>query len=441
MYLARDGYSDSDAIGIRRLMDRLQLGFWDHVAGSDSFNVTRAWREMRGIARDAPVDLGPDGWLHRIHDDDRDRLTAVLSVRRGKRLKKVDLQYRYRHEKTGRWIWILTRARIMHTDSGGRPTRIVGVDSEITELKRREAEALRLSETLRLANDIGRIGVWEFDEVSSSVLWDDRMMEIYGVVAPANRIPGSFWEDRLHPDDRDEMVRYAEDCQRYKRDFNRDYRIIRGDGETRHIRSLARQVRIGGRGTRLVGVNIDVTEDYRRAEELEAARARLEHAALHDELTGLGNRRQLDLTCDAVFERFGPDDLCAVLHLDLDRFKPLNDRLGHAAGDEALRVVARRLTARLPQGGRAFRVGGDEFVIMLDDARDAATVETLCAALIEDVARPFDFEGTPCEIGVSIGYRLQRGRPESRSAVFRAADMALYDAKRAGRNCFRAFAR
>ena len=127
---------------------------------------------------------------------------------------------------------------------------------------------------------------------------------IYGITDGQNRRSGDFWEQRLHPEDRADMIAYADKCRRENRDFMHDYRILHSSGEVRHIRSKARYVGTPDTGRKLIGVNIDITEDYRRTSELDRIRQRLEHDALHDALTGLRNRRSLDQCCRGAITQY-----------------------------------------------------------------------------------------------------------------------------------------
>lgn len=300
-------------------------------------------------------------------------------------------------------------------------------------------DLLELASKLRLAVEASQMGVWEFDARSGQVHWDDRMLEIYGIEDGQNVRPDDFWESHLHPDDLDATVAYAERCTTLKKDFRRDYRIVREDGGIRHIRSLARNVSAPGRGARLIGVNIDVTKDYLRAEELQKAQHQLRYDVRHDALTGLGNRRHLDEMTDALFARLTPRDRYCVMHLDLDHFKQINDTLGHFAGDHVLSSLAAGLMRVIGRRGAPFRVGGDEFVVLFEVAPEEAIIMALCEDLVSSFSAPLSYGGQNCSVSVSIGYAFGDGPPAHASEVFVKADAALYAAKSAGRGCFRAF--
>ncbi len=296
-----------------------------------------------------------------------------------------------------------------------------------------------LAGKLQLAVAASRMGVWEFDERTGSVHWDDRMLEIYGITDGLNERPGHVWEAHIHPDDLEATRAYSEECYANNADFNHDYRIVRDDGAVRHIRSLARSVDTPDKSFKLIGVNIDVTEDYLRAEALETAQRELEFEARQDVLTGLGNRRRLDERTLALFERLSDEDRYCVMHLDLDHFKQVNDTLGHLAGDHVLQSLAMILVCVVGTLGTCFRVGGDEFAVLFEEAPDEDVIVGLCDVLIEQFATPLTFKGEDCSVGVSIGYAFGVGRPQNPSDVFMNADAALYAAKYAGRSSYKGY--
>ncbi len=305
-------------------------------------------------------------------------------------------------------------------------------------------DLLKVIGKLQLAVAASQMGVWEYDEATNSVHWDDRMLEIYGITDGMNKRPDDFWERHIHPDDIDDMIAYSEECRRENKDFKRDYRIIREDGKVRYIRSLARNISAPGEPSKLVGVNIDVTEDYRRADELKRAQTKLQHDARHDALTGLGNRRALDEVTMEAFSLMGQRDRFCLVLIDLDHFKEVNDSLGHLAGDFILTSVGEILRSTVEKfdiPGTAFRVGGDEFAIFFPTAPSDEDMITLCEALVYLVGSPMTFQGEDCYIGASIGYAFGVGPPKNPSTIFSEADAALYEAKRNGRSGYRAYRR
>lgn len=175
----------------------------------------------------------------------------------------------------------------------------------------------------------------------------------------------------------------------------------------------------------------------RRTSDLEESRAHAQHLACHDTLTGLPNRSMFEMRLDAALARAARDGArVALLTLDLDRFKAVNDTHGHPVGDMLLKAVAQRIGGELRAGDTVARIAGDEFAIVLecDDTSDA--VEAVCRRLVEQLARPFALAGLEIHIGASIGVGMAPQQADVRMELARKSDVALYEAKHDGRNRF-----
>ncbi|MBD9373044.1 EAL domain-containing protein [Rhizobium sp. ARZ01] len=172
-------------------------------------------------------------------------------------------------------------------------------------------------------------------------------------------------------------------------------------------------------------------ERQRHIVELETARRAMEHNSLHDTLTGLANRRYLD----QVLERLDPIEApLTILHIDLDRFKEINDTLGHAAGDEILRRSADVLRAQIGNGDLIARIGGDEFVIVSTEDRDLRGHLSLAEQIVREMSQPILLDNHECRIGASVGVASRASSDEATKQLLINADLALYEAKRNGRN-------
>ncbi|MBB3386760.1 MULTISPECIES: GGDEF and EAL domain-containing protein [unclassified Rhizobium] len=177
-----------------------------------------------------------------------------------------------------------------------------------------------------------------------------------------------------------------------------------------------------------VGIAIDRHRDI----------AHIAYLAEHDALTGLPNRMLLDRKLSALLEKASRQQRSlAVAFVDLDNFKLVNDTLGHAAGDELLTVVARRISTQVGEGGVVARIGGDEFIIVLEDP--AEPIYERLAAVLADISQPMIVQGVEIRVGCSIGVACAMEHGTTASELFANADMALYRAKEAGRNAIRLF--
>ncbi|MER8827434.1 EAL domain-containing protein [Mesorhizobium sp. M0938] len=323
----------------------------------------------------------------------------------------------------------------------------------IGERQRNYAERSRLSRRLELALEASAIGVWEHDLATNKLTWDDRVNEIYGRQAGERR--GYLdWAGAIHPDDVAGAHADFDSAMAGGEPYLSEYRIIRPDGEIRHVRSKATIYRIANDTPKMIGAEWDVTadvllnKDLVRAKqlsesknaELELAKARIEHIALHDSLTGLPNRRYLDQVLEdyaANARRVGGH--VALLHIDLDRFKHINDTLGHAAGDAMLVHASAVLRSKVDGEGFVARIGGDEFIVLCVVHDVIKQLTRLADRVISQMREPVYYQGHRCRFGVSVGIAVDNGKDVEAKHLLVNADIALYRAKRRGRNRYEFF--
>jgi diguanylate cyclase (GGDEF)-like protein len=176
------------------------------------------------------------------------------------------------------------------------------------------------------------------------------------------------------------------------------------------------------------------------SDDVEISLAHAEYLSLHDPLTGAPNRALLeDRLVQALSQGRRDNVRIGLLFLDLDGFKDVNDTLGHPAGDEMIRLVTDRLMKLVPDGDTLARLGGDEFAIVQSHVANEHDAEALAQAILDEIARPFDLSGSPSFITASVGIALSTPDGTDPHELLRKADIALYEAKRSGRHCYRLF--
>ena len=315
------------------------------------------------------------------------------------------------------------------------------------ERQKNDAELRRLSRRLELALEASGIGVWEHDLVSNELVWDDRINEIYGKPADGKTRGYDDWALAIHPEDFERAKADFDSAAATQGPYSSQYRLLRPDGTIRHVRTRASFFQDINGGSKMIGAEWDVTWDVLLNEnlvrerrlsesknaELNMAKARIEHVALHDSLTGLPNRRYLD---EMLAENHEAEGRAALLHLDLDRFKQINDTLGHAAGDALLVHASKVIQASVGGADFVARIGGDEFVV-LSHGRDDKELAALADHIIDAMRQPVDYLGHQCRFGVSIGIAANSGVDAKQLLV--NTDLALYRAKGRGRNRYEFF--
>lgn len=322
----------------------------------------------------------------------------------------------------------------------------------LDELSSRERELEELSGKLDLALASYGCGIWEYTPGQGTETWDARMCQLYGIPFTNGIITQESWLNLLLPEDRPIAINASRAYLSGQTKEALVVRVAQADGTIRYVRSVG-QLHMGKDGSKkLIGLAFDVTKDTAltvelqkakteadaKNSELEIAKSRIEHNALHDPLTLLANRRKLDMELDALSRASGRRKF-ALLHLDLDRFKQINDTLGHAAGDAMLVHASKILTRNITEKDTVARIGGDEFVILAHDQASSKELAQLAARIISEFRQPLDFDGFSCRCGVSIGIAEANGSHVDARRILVNADLALYRAKGMGRNRFEFF--
>jgi diguanylate cyclase (GGDEF)-like protein/PAS domain S-box-containing protein len=340
---------------------------------------------------------------------------------------KGEIQYR---QPKGAVLILEASVAAIH-DAQGALTGYVAIQRDVTE-RNRAAEALRASEeryalAARSTND----GIFDWDLRKEEIYYSPRWKQMLGY--DDNDIVGmpDEWFMLVHPDDVQNLKsQVARHLKGQLPVLEGEYRIRRKDGQ--YVWMLARAVAVRdakGVAIRLVGSQSDISEQ-------KAVEDQLLHEAFHDPLTGLPNRvlfvDRLGVLVDRARHAKNPKHF-AVLFVDVDRFKYVNDSLGHLAGDEFLIEVGRRLQSCIGEKDTLARYGGDEFTILLDQMAGAWAVQAFCEKLQKAMAAPFEYQGQEFYSSLSVGSTFSTLGYERPDDMMRDADTALYQAKSRGR--------
>ena len=291
--------------------------------------------------------------------------------------------------------------------------------------KTREAEE-RYALAAQAAND----GLWDWNLTTNQMYYSPRWKAMIGNNGHAIGSAHDDWFDRIHPSDKDNVqTRLRAHLDGVTDNFESEHRIQVEDGEYRWVLSRGMAMRTEeGRATRIAGSLADITE-RKQAEQ------QLLHNALHDALTGLPNRALfMDRLKDVIKQaKRDKQRSFAVLFLDLDRFKNLNDSLGHTLGDTFLKTVASRRKRHLRSGYTVARLGGDEFAVLLDEVTDADDAMRVANRIQEALKKPITLKGYVLFTTASIGIAVADGSGDEPEDLLRDADTAMYRAKVKGR--------
>ncbi len=449
LHLLMKLFGSSLAVGLERVRDKQILdelrernslvaqtandGIWDFDGDSKRINLSRRWKVMLGYDPD-DGDVMLD-WYNLVHPDDIARVQNRMRDHLEGKYPFFESVHRMKHQ-SGEWRWMKSRAKAV-IDEHGRLLRLLGVEVDITERKLYEDALFREKESAQIT----------LQSIGDGVITTDSKCNVEYVNPVAEELTG--WKvDDASGRPIDEIFRgfHEETCEPLENplavSIRRDRAIksvrptllIRRDGNELYIESTASPIR-DGKG--IVTGGVLVFHDVSESRDLNR---RLSYHASHDILTGLVNRAEFENRVErALKSAKARETSYALLYLDLDQFKIVNDSCGHSAGDALLGQLGTLLKSKIRWRDTLARLGGDEFGVLLESCTlDEAmnTAETLRMAIGE---YKFVWEGRTFRLGVSIGVVPITADNEDVAALLTAADSACAAAKEAGRNRIHSF--
>lgn len=304
------------------------------------------------------------------------------------------------------------------------------------DLREKELQLLQQTAAARFTRRIfersataARMGVWYCSLPDNTLEWTDVIYDIFdlpqGSALRREDTIACYTADSL-----EKLLRLREAAIQSGEGFTMEAEIVTAKGNRRWIRITATVDRKGGVPTRIFGIKQDITEE-------KLLRERTEYLAAFDVMTGLANRAQFQsrlqefCTADRMADR-----VSALMILDLDGFKQLNDTFGHADGDDTLKETARRLQEACAECTLIARIGGDEFAVLVDDVRDVTALREIAMRIVRTLYRRVTIDGCSVQLGASVGVAVFDASVDTVERLFKKADAALYDAKAAGRNTY-----
>jgi diguanylate cyclase (GGDEF)-like protein/PAS domain S-box-containing protein len=302
------------------------------------------------------------------------------------------------------------------------------IDDDLTAAARRVEDLTRREQRLIEAQRISGVGSYDFEIATNTNIWSDQLYRIYGREPQSFNASYEIFLSMLHPDDREHVLAVHQHALETNTPYEMEERVVWPDGQVRTLASWGEVVADEeGRPLRMVGICWDITD--RKTME-----AQLVHGALHDRLTHLPNRNliedRLEVAVSALSRRELP---LGLMLLDIDRFKVVNDSLGHEVGDRVLVEMGARLAGAVRPGDTVGRFGGDEFVVICEELTSAGEALGIAQRVQEAMGQPILVDGNEVVLSVSTGIALATDPETPPGSLLRDADSAMHHAKRSGR--------
>ena len=418
---------------VREREDRLRLSLWG--AGDSFWDWDLRSNHIQRIGSDRLLH-GPteqtvsvaDWRENAIHPDDLPRVQQLLHDHLAGRSDAYESEHRIRNAR-GEWTWVRARGKVVGRDTEGNPLRIAGTARDVSASRQADRERRIASEVLRSMGEA--VAVFDLNFRFASVnpaflrITAYREQDVLGM-------PDSLLESNRHPP---EFFHRMHESLESKGHYRGEVWLHRADGdELLSWVEIAEILDEAGVRTHFVAVFNDITDKKRIEQELR-------YLANYDTLTGLPNRSLLsERLARAVVRARRTGNKVAVLFLDLDHFKLINDSLGHAAGDRILKATAARLLGVVGSSGTVARLGGDDFTVVMEDVQDYEGVIAMASAMIAAFGAPVLHEAHgEVTVSPSIGIAMYPDHAQVPVDLLKFADAAMYRAKDRGRNTFQFF--
>jgi diguanylate cyclase (GGDEF)-like protein/PAS domain S-box-containing protein len=418
---------------IREREQRLSLAlwgsgdeFWDWDIRSNRLHRMGAQSMLGG---DATQELSTDEWrAQAVHPDDLPRVQKLLQEHIVGHTELYESEHRIRNAR-GDWIWVRSRGKVVARDEAGNPTRMAGTARDITASRRAERERLTALEVLRSMSEAVAVTGMDYRFVSVNPAFsritgynDEEVIGEESALLNSGQHSSEFY--RRVRDVLERTGHWAGEMWQRRKDGDEFLCWI----EMSEVRDQS------GQRSHFVTVVNDIT-DKKRAEQ------ELRYLANYDTLTGLPNRTLLSERLGrAIVRARRQETRVALLFLDLDRFKDINDSLGHAAGDRLLKAAAARLQSAIGPADTVARLGGDEFTVILEDIENIATAERVAQEILRVFSVPLEL-GDRHEVTItpSLGISLYPDHALVPTDLLKFADTAMYQAKAEGRNTYQIY--
>jgi diguanylate cyclase (GGDEF)-like protein/PAS domain S-box-containing protein len=316
-------------------------------------------------------------------------------------------------------------------DAEGNVISILTIGRDITERKRNEEQLKYKEERLREAQQIAKIGSWEIEFPGLKLTWSDEIFRIFEINPQTSHPSYDHFLNAIHPDDRTYVDQTYSEALEKKIPYDAVHRLLMSDGRVKYVHERAitiydeEDIPI-----RTVGTVQDITEQKKTEK-------KIQHMALHDALTGLPNRVLAKERMENTI-RYAQENgtKTALLFIDLDGFKTINDTLGHSVGDSILKQVANRLKECIRSLDTLCRLGGDEFLLILSGIESNQDIVVIVEKVLEEFTSPINVLHHNLPVSMSIGIALYPDHGEHFESLLQKSDTAMYKAKDAGKNTY-----
>ena len=394
----------------------------------NSFYISPSWKEMLGFT-DEELPNSLFTWKDRVHKDDLKIVLSLLKKNRTNKIKYFENSQRLKH-KDGHWVWIFGRAQILY-DENEKAVRMIGTHTDITEEKKLQLKYFYQSQMIEQIND----SVTTTDLRGNIVSWNSGSEKTFGYAA--NEVIGKNISILYREEDISSLKEYVPTLMKTGV-YNADIYFVKKSKELIPIAfSLSLLRDQSGDPIGIVGINKDISKRKKVEDTLHEQQSILYYQAHHDALTGLPNRVLFfDRLEQGIIKAKRHSEGLALFFIDLDKFKHINDSLGHGTGDSVLKIISKRLERIIRKEDTVARLSGDEFTIIIEELKNPQDASILAEKILATLKEPINIDDHKLYVSGSVGISMYPGDATDGRDLLKYADTAMYKAKEEGRNNF-----
>ncbi len=419
----------------QHLKERMELallgnkdGLWDWNIFDDSVYFSTRWKEMLGY-RDDEIENIFSSWESRVHPEELLKVMMQIQNSLQKKTEYFEHTYRMKH-KNGHWIWILDRGKVLFNEDG-KAYRMIGTHTDVTAHKKIQLKYTHQAQMIEQIHD----AIVPSDLEGIITGWNKGAEILLGY--KPDEIIGRHLST-IHLKEDEPLLKENIEILMKNGNYHTELRLVKKSKEivfTAVSLSILKDEKQKPMG--IVGYFKDITERKKAESALREQKDILQHQAHHDYLTDLPNRVLFNDRLEHGLEKASRDQRkLALLFIDLDNFKEINDSLGHEVGDKALKAIAKQFQSSIRMSDTLARLGGDEFIIILEDLKEDKDAALLAQKILEVTKQPIKVDEHVLHVSTSIGISLYPSDTKNNIHLLQYADMAMYKAKSKGRNNF-----
>ena len=432
---------DSAQESLEAFFSATGVGMWEWDIQTEVLTVNESWSKTIGYSAVDLQSFTISNWLAKLHPQDLIKAKNMLTKHYAGELDFFEIEIRLKH-KSGHYIWVLVLGKLVGSDEERNPQRIIGSHREITKRKDKDEQLLINSQLLEDAQQLGRFGGWQLDLQTKKLFWTNETYLILETSPEAFNPSGDTVFKCYLPDSQNILSEALHQAIHHGVGYDLELESYTTKGNKIDVRTTCTVTLEEGVPVTLSGIFQDITDQKTNQRKLEKsnldladANSALTLSANYDTLTGLPNRKLLgNLIDQALLKSLRTNKYVAIVCIEVDGFKKVNDTYGENLRNRLVKKVVSQFTRILREGDTLSRIGGDEFVVIINNLSKPSASDAIVSRLLKSVSGTLLVKKKSLKITTSAGLTCYPLDNVSRDELIKHADHAMYIAKQKGIN-------